>query len=83
METDLTAGELVAAIEGNLTKYFKWSPQAKKPAEKSGKSLWAFRDKRGRKWHGTVSVEPVRAKRRVFEVTIRIDRAMEKYRDTP
>jgi hypothetical protein len=77
-ETDLSAEELVAAIEGTLTKYFKWSLRAKKPAEKSGPSLWAFRDKRDRNWHGTVSVEPARDKLGVLEVTIRIDLQAEK-----
>src|SRR5262249_31540717 len=70
-ETELSAEELIAKIAGTVTKYYKWSPREKETAEKSGKSLWAFRDKRGRNWHGTVSVEPARDKRGVFDVTIR------------
>jgi hypothetical protein len=77
-ETDLSAEELKGKIAGNVTKYYKWSPRDKKTAEKSGKSLWAFRDKRGWDWHGTVSVEPARDKRGVLEVTIRIDLQAEK-----
>jgi hypothetical protein len=42
-DTDLTAEELKGRIAGIVTKYYKWSPR-EKTAEKSGKSLWAFRD---------------------------------------
>jgi putative intracellular protease/amidase len=73
LETDLSVEELKAKIAEHLTKYYKWSPRDKKTAELNGKSLWEFKDKRGRNWHGIVSVEPVRDKRGVFEVTIRID----------
>jgi hypothetical protein len=72
-ETDLSVEELKGKIAGNVTKYYKWSPRDKKTVEKSGKSLWAFRDKRGRDWHGIVSVEPARDKLGVLEVTLRID----------
>jgi putative intracellular protease/amidase len=72
-ETELSADEVKARIAGNVTKYYQWSPRDKKTAEKSGKSLWAFQDKRGRNWHGIVSVEPAQDKLGVLEVTIRID----------
>src|SRR5262249_56860604 len=71
-DTDLTAEELKGKIAGIVTKYYKWSPR-EKTAEKSGKSLWAFRDTLGRNWHGIISVEPARDEHGVFEVTIRID----------
>jgi putative intracellular protease/amidase len=77
-ESDLSAEELKARIARNLTKSYKWLPRDKKDAETSGKSLWVFRDKRGRSWHGTVSVEPARDKRGVWEVAIRIDLQAEK-----
>jgi hypothetical protein len=77
-ETELSADEVKARIAGNVTKYYQWSPRDKKTAEKSGKSLWAFRDKLGRPWQGTVSVEPARDKPGKFEVTIRIDLRPEK-----
>jgi clostripain len=77
-ETEQSAEELKAEITGNLTRSYKWSPRDNKTAERSGKGLWAFRDKRGRNWHGTVSVEAARDKRGVFDVTIRIDLQPEK-----
>jgi N-acetylneuraminic acid mutarotase len=73
LETDLSAEEVRAKIARNVTRYYKWSPREKRTAAKTGESLWAFRDKRGRNWHGVVSVEPTRDQRGVFEVTIRID----------
>lgn len=72
-ETDLSAEELMAKISGNVTRYLKWSPRMNGPAEKSAPSHWEFRDKRGRGWHGAVTVEPMTDRLGVLEVTIRID----------
>lgn len=82
IETDLSAEELKAKIAANVIKHYKWLPRDLKTADKSGHSLWAFQDKRGRYWNGTVSVEPARDKHGVFEVTIRIDLQMETRTDT-
>jgi hypothetical protein len=77
-ETDLCAEELKAKIAREVTKWNKWSPREVKTSEKSGKSFWAFRDKLGRNWHGTVSAEQAGVKRGVFQVVIRVDLQSEK-----
>jgi hypothetical protein len=61
--------------------FFKWGSLRSKGirrCEFNLKSLWAFRDKHGRNWEGTVSVEPDRDKRGAFEVRIRVDLMTEK-----
>jgi hypothetical protein len=75
-ETAMTAEEMMTKIAGNVSKFLKWSPRETNSADPNRKRQWAFQDKLGRNWHSAVIIEPTAEKRGVFEVTVRIDRAV-------